>query len=95
MQIEAVYNYGKLEFSEPIKFTRDRFKVVVDLPDEAIVAEFSPQNAEAAPPADLTSAKMLDQIRLITGPLKGKRPPASVEEDKNAFSEALAEKYSR
>ena len=95
MQIEAVYNYGKLEFSEPIKFTKDRFTVVVDLPDEAIVAEFSPKNAEASAPPDLKSSKMLDQIRRIKGPLHRKRPPASVEEDKNAFSEALAEKYSR
>ena len=95
MQIEAVYNYGKLEFSKPIKFTRDRFTVVVDLPNEAIVAEFGPQNAETSASPDLTGAKMLDQIRRITGHLQRKRPPASVEEDKNAFSEALAEKYCR
>jgi hypothetical protein len=95
MQIEAIYDSGKLEFSEPIKFTRNRFKVIVDLPDEAIVAELSPQNAGASALPDLKGSKMLDQIRQITGPLQRKRPPASVEEDKLAFSEALAEKYSR
>ena len=95
MQIEAIYNSGKLEFSEPIKFTQNRFKVVVDLPDEAIAGQISPQNAEAPAPPDLKGSKMLDQIRRIKGPLHRKRPPASVVEDKNALSEALAEKYSR
>ncbi|RLC28920.1 MAG: hypothetical protein DRH37_08595 [Deltaproteobacteria bacterium] len=37
MQVEAIYNDGKLEFSQSIGLVRKRFKVKVEIPDEEII----------------------------------------------------------
>ena len=39
MQVEAMYNKGKLEFPKSIHLTRQRFPVQVVLPDEVIETE--------------------------------------------------------
>ena len=36
MQVKAIYNKGKLEFSKSIRLTHERFPVQVILPDEVI-----------------------------------------------------------
>lgn len=36
MQIEVIYNHGRIEFSDRIRFARQRFKVRMDVPDEEI-----------------------------------------------------------
>lgn len=36
MQFEAIYNQGKLEFSQPIHFRHDYFTVTVDVPEQEI-----------------------------------------------------------
>lgn len=53
MQIEAIYNQGKLEFSQPIRFRHDYFTVMVEVPEQEIV---NPEpNAPALPPYHLPS----------------------------------------
>ena len=37
MKFEAVYDRGRLEFSEPVKFKSDRVRIKVDVPDSEIV----------------------------------------------------------
>jgi len=34
MQLEAIYNHGKLQFTSPVQHRRERIKVLVDVPDE-------------------------------------------------------------
>lgn len=37
MQIEAIYNQGKLEFRQPIRFRHDYFTVMVEVPEQEII----------------------------------------------------------
>lgn len=37
MQLEALYNQGKLEFFAPIKFINPQFRIQVEIPDQEIV----------------------------------------------------------
>ena len=39
MQIEAIYDHGRLEFIHPIQFKHGRLNLVVNVPDEEIVTE--------------------------------------------------------
>lgn len=97
MQVEAMYVRGRLEFSTPIRFARDRFPVVVELPDSEVITENRAQQPEISTPVpdNVSGSKMLDQIRKILGPLDHMRSPVSVEENKAAYEEALMEKYGR
>ena len=36
MQLEAIYNHGKLQFTSPVQLRHERIKVLVDVPDEEI-----------------------------------------------------------
>lgn len=38
MQIEAVYYQGQLQFPVPLRFKRERFSLVVEIPDQEIIA---------------------------------------------------------
>ncbi len=37
MQIQATYEDGRLEFDRPVQFTRRRFRVRVEVPDQELV----------------------------------------------------------
>jgi len=39
MQIEAIYNKGRLEFTQPVRFINDQFKVRLEIPDDVITIE--------------------------------------------------------
>ena len=94
MQVEAIYNQGRLEFKTSIKLLGDHFPVKVELPDEQVVTE--PAAAAPSPPArQVAGSKLLAEIREILGPMYQEQAPASVAEDKAAYQEALAEKYAR
>lgn len=41
MQVDAIYNNGRLEFSKSIRFKRTRFKVKVELPEQEIIHDTS------------------------------------------------------
>lgn len=36
MQVEAIYDHGKLEFVKPLKLKRDCVRLVVTIPDEEV-----------------------------------------------------------
>lgn len=36
MQVEAIYDHGKLEFVKPLKLKHDRFRLVVTVPDDVV-----------------------------------------------------------
>ena len=94
MQIKATYNKGSLEFSVPIRLAREEFSVVVDLPDEVILStESGSSQEESALPSDEPGSELLAKFRQILGSMHRERPCASVEEDKDAYAEALGEKY--
>ena len=37
MQVEAIYDNGKLKFTQPINLARKRFKIKVDIPDKEVI----------------------------------------------------------
>ncbi|HIJ31641.1 MAG TPA: hypothetical protein HPP65_03460 [Gammaproteobacteria bacterium] len=36
MQVEAIYDHGKIEFIKPLKFKHEKIKVTLDIPDNEI-----------------------------------------------------------
>ena len=56
MQVEAVYNQGRLEFVQPIKLKHDRLRLVVMVPDDEIDTPPTPYNL---PPEELARAQAL------------------------------------
>jgi len=36
MQVEAIYDHGKIEFIKPLKFKHEKIKVIMDIPDNEI-----------------------------------------------------------
>lgn len=53
MEIEAIYEKGRLTFSRPIRFVSDRFKVRVQVPDGEIIGVQEPaEPAGAMEPGD-------------------------------------------
>ncbi len=83
MQVEAIYKHGRLEFLAPLRLTRDQFPVKVELPDD-VVTELAEEDSP-----------FLTGVRQILGPLHRQRPHVGVAEDKEAYLEALMEKYQR
>jgi predicted DNA-binding antitoxin AbrB/MazE fold protein len=50
MQIEAIYEHGRLEFTRPVRFKDQRVRVLVEVPEDAIV-----EDAAGAPtPAEVS-----------------------------------------
>ena len=49
MQVEAIYDHGKLEFVSPLKLKHERFRVLVTVPDHEL---------EQAPAQDLSLANV-------------------------------------
>ena len=72
MQLEAIYDHGHLEFTHPVQLKRGRVRLLVEVPDDEVLA--SPpsgmETQEAAyvlPPEVVAMARVaeerLDQIR--------------------------------
>lgn len=41
MRIEAQYQQGRVEFLEPVRLKHDRFRMIIDLPDEEVITSDS------------------------------------------------------
>lgn len=39
MQVEAIYDHGRLEFAQPMQLKHDRVRLIVNVPDEEIVKD--------------------------------------------------------
>jgi hypothetical protein len=60
MQVEAIYDHGKLEFTQPIQLKHERVKVIVDVPDIEIKKK---QETYNLPPEVVKMAKKIEQDR--------------------------------
>ena len=92
MQIEAIYDQGRIELTQPLKLRHPRVRVLVEVPDEEVIPPVRPE-MRASVPADQDD--LLTEIKQILGPLYRQRPAASIEEDKEALLACYAEKYAR
>jgi len=88
MQIDAIYDQGRLEFQRPVTLKHQRLRVRVGIPDQEIIQDVTTDQA-----SDANGERLLSEIRAILGPLSRARTPASCADDKAALSDALAEKY--
>ena len=78
MQVEAIYNQGRVEFVKPLKLKHDHRRLVVEVPDNEIVTQPNHYNL----PSEVLerAAQMrsqLDAIRNAPFPSDDQLPPIS------------------
>lgn len=94
MQVEAVYDHGQVTFDRPVRLAKERFSVILEIPDTALIPDADAPGSETNKHlGDADGKRVLEEIRQILGPLSKTRAPVSSTDDKSALSEALAEKY--
>ncbi|MBK1705107.1 hypothetical protein [Halochromatium glycolicum] len=52
MQIEAFYEDGRLEFAQPVQLKPGPVRVIIEIPDDQLVASAPASRAFASPPAE-------------------------------------------
>jgi len=71
MQVEAIYNQGRLEFVHPIKLKHDHLRLVVEVPDDEFLTP--PTSTYQLSPEQAAQAQaMLDKYQAI---LNAPMPP--------------------
>ena len=63
MQVEAIYNHGRIEFIQPLRLKHERFRLLVNVPDDELVAESAPHQLTAQTSAQAQA--MLDKYAAI------------------------------
>ena len=58
MQVEAIYDHGKLELAQPLKLKHQRIKVTVEIPDAEIEKNETPY---LLPPEVVEMAKKMEE----------------------------------
>lgn len=80
MQVEAIYNQGRLAFAYPLQLKHDQLRLVVEVPDDEIVNQ---PNSYNLPPEVLARAQnMLEKYAAIVNaplPLDADLPELSAE----------------
>lgn len=44
MQVEAIYDHGRLEFTHPMQLAQERLNLLVEVPDDEIANTANPYN---------------------------------------------------
>lgn len=88
MQLNAIYDHGRLEFPSPIRFAHERFAVRVDIPEREVVmsASSEPLGHYAQALAD-----RLDAVRRRPLPDTASLPPLSDDTDERIDAWAARE----
>ena len=78
MQVQAIYNQGRIEFVQPLRLKHDHIRLLVTVPDEEVETQANPYNL---PPEVLQRAaemrKRLDAVRHAPLPPDDQLPPIS------------------
>ncbi|MEA3640966.1 MAG: hypothetical protein VBE63_13615 [Lamprobacter sp.] len=77
MQIDAIYDQGRLEFQRPVTLKHQRLRVRVEIPNQEMIEAQSGPTPLPTTAADLTTdqasdaggERLLNQIRAILGPV--------------------------
>ena len=85
MQVNAVYDHGKIELPGNIQLKHERFHVVVDLPDEEVV--------HSAAPAFGSEDGIRDRINKILGEYAQLFPTDTPLDTKKEWHKHLERKY--
>ncbi len=81
MQIEAIYDHGRLEFVRPVHFKHDRVRLVIEVPDGEVAT--SPEQHELPEELWAQSQAMLDKLEAIRSapfPLESDMPELTPEQ---------------
>lgn len=93
MQVQAIYNQGRIEFVEPLRLKRDHIRLVVTVPDDEIaIAQDHEQSQEQRPVASSFMARV-DQILAPYQHILNASESAVPMDYKAIWHEHLAEKY--
>ena len=88
MQLDAIYDHGRLEFPSPIRFAHDRFAVRVDIPEREVV---TPASSEPLGTYAQALADRLDAVRRRPLPDTTSLPTLSDETDERIDAWAARE----
>jgi hypothetical protein len=100
MKIEAIYDHSRLEFTRPVQFKHGRVRLIVDLPEEAILAESITEAQAAEKPTYNTLApevqalaeammERLERIRNAPLPPEEALPPLTEKQQERIEAYAL------
>lgn len=81
MQVQAIYNQGRIEFVQPLRLKHDNIRLVVTVPDDEIEPQAKPYNLP--PEVMLRAAEMrkrLDAVRLAPLPPDEELPEISAKQ---------------
>lgn len=97
MQIEAVYDHGRVKLPDHIQLRHQRFTLRLDIPDHEIAQANESRDTRLAPkaetaPAAAARSPVLARIDAILGPYKAQLRPAHVD-TKALWHEHLEDKY--
>ena len=84
MQVEAIYNRGRLEFVHPLKLKHDHLLLVVEVPDEELALEVGTR-----------ATTMLERVNAILAPYQHLLAQVTPADYKAMWHEHLEEKYLR
>lgn len=97
MQIEAVYDHGRVKLPDHVQLRHQRFTLRLDIPDDEIAQPVESCNTRLlpkaeTPPAAAPRSPVLARIDAILGPYKAQLSPAHVD-TKALWHEHLEDKY--
>lgn len=65
MQLDAIYDQGRLEFLSPVRFAHDRFVVRVDIPESELQAPVAPVAEPVSQPLGHDLQKLVDRLAAV------------------------------
>jgi len=86
MQIDAIYDNGRLIFTKPVRLKKKRLQLKVMIPDTEI---------ETGQVEDMSKPGIRTELNDILGSIRRTGQKASPEQDKTAWHEHLEDKYIR
>jgi len=92
MQVEAIYDHGRLEFVEPLRLKHERVRVRVEVPDEELaseVPEAGPQ-ADVLPPVDPEVERLAQSMRAALDAIHARAIPDDLPEPSERYLERAA-----
>ncbi len=99
MQVEAIYDHGRLDLPTHIRLRNQRFRVRLEIPEEELVAERE-DSGETPPPVgrEPYEGGFLEELRAILAPVRNNlaavgKQPLSKEERRELFYREWEERH--
>lgn len=93
MQVEAIYEDGKLRFTQPLRLKQSRALVTVNIPDEMVEPD-----QQVAPEVDAAAKALLNRMRAIMDaplPPEEELPPVTTRQEERARAFELRAEWRR